>query len=98
MIEQQQMPGGDPSQPHKQGPGANAPEIIAAMLEVRRVRERVNSDYRETADAFKAKLRLLDQATAGLFEALDEAETGQLSLFDVNFSLPEGVEKILKHE
>lgn len=74
------------------------PEIIAAMLEVRRVRERIRSEYREMQAGFKAKLRLLDATLAGLFDCLDEAESGQMNLFDVDFALPDDVAKLLKNE
>lgn len=74
------------------------PEIIAAMLEVRRVRERIRSEYREVQAGFKAKLRLLDATLAGLFDCLDEAESGQLNLFDVDFAMPPDVERLLKNE
>ena len=76
-------------------PTTNAPQVIAAMLELRRTRERIKSDYREVADQFKSKIRLLDNTLAGLFECLDDAEGGQLSLFDVAFALPPEVEKLL---
>ena len=82
----------------EQGPRggqSNAPQVIAAMLELRRTRERIKSDYREVADQFKSKIRLLDNTLAGLFECLDDAEGGQLSLFDVAFALPPEVEKLL---
>ena len=78
-----------------QGGQGNAPQVIAAMLEVRRTRERVKSDYREVADQFKSKIRLLDDTLAGLFECLDDAEGGQLSLFEVDFALPPEVQKLL---
>ena len=76
-------------------PASNAPQVIAAMLEVRRTRERIKSDYREVADQFKSKIRLLDDTLAGLFECLDDAEGGQLSLFEVDFALPPEVQKLL---
>jgi hypothetical protein len=76
-------------------PESNAPQVIAAMLEVRRTRERIKSDYREVADQFKSKIRLLDDTLAGLFECLDDAEGGQLSLFEVDFALPPEVQKLL---
>lgn len=76
-------------------PPSNAPQVIAAMLELRRTRERIKSDYREVADQFKSKIRLLDNTLAGLFECLDDAEGGQLSLFDVAFALPPEVENLL---
>ena len=81
-------------QDHRGGQG-NAPQVIAAMLEVRRTRERIKSDYREVADQFKSKIRLLDDTLAGLFECLDDAEGGQLSLFEVDFALSPEVEKLL---
>jgi hypothetical protein len=78
-------------------PKSNAPQVIAAMLEVRRTRERIKSDYREVADQFKSKIRLLDDTLAGLFECLDDAEGGQLSLFEVDFALSPEVEKLLNN-
>jgi hypothetical protein len=76
-------------------PESNAPQVIAAMLEVRRTRERIKSDYREVQDQFKSKIRLLDNTLAGLFECLDDAEGGQLSLFEIDFALPPEVTKLL---
>ena len=82
---------------NKDGGGGADPDLLGQMLAIRRTRERIKSQYRETQRMFKAKLRLLDNSLVAIFEGLDEAESGQMSLFDVQFDLPPEVKSLINN-
>lgn len=68
---------------------------IGAMLEVRKARERLRSEYRVVQNGYKSKLRLLDNTLSGLFDCLDEAEGDQVQIAGLDFQLSPEVKNLL---